>query len=216
MSRELPGTVASDPLDFEALFAQSDDPWKFKSRWYEARKRALTIACLPRRRFACAYEPGCANGELTAVLAPRCDRLLACDGASNAVKIARKRMANLDHVEVRCARIPDQWPKEEHFDLIVLSELAYYLQPSGLTETVARVRASLIVGGTVLACHWRPRIEGCAMDGDQVHDALNLQLGLPHLLAVRDADLRIDVWCEDPRSVAEREGLRESPSGSQP
>jgi hypothetical protein len=212
---ELPGPVATGTQDFEALFHQCEDPWKFRSRGYEARKRALTIACLPQRRFAKAFEPGCANGELTAALAPHCELLLACDGAMSAVKIARRRTCDLGNVEVRCARIPHQWPQHKRFDLIVLSELMYYLQPGGLEETVARVRASLTAEGTVLACHWRPRIEGCALDGDQVHDALGLHLALPHLITVRDADLRIDVWCEDARSVAEREGLREDSLESQ-
>jgi SAM-dependent methyltransferase len=195
--------------DFEALFSRSDDPWQFRTRWYEERKRALTLACLPQQRYASAYEPGCANGELTAALALRCDRLLACDGASNAVQIARKRTAELTHVEVHCAWVPAQWPQEK-FDLIVLSEMAYYLHPLALAETIAKVQASLTAEGTVMACHWRPRIQTCAMDGDQIHDALCSQLVLPHLLTVQDADLRIDVWCKDARSVAEREGLRES------
>ena len=50
-------------------------------------------------------------------------------------------------------------------------------------------------------------IDGCTLDGDAVHRILGEGLGLPHLQRVLDADLRIDVWCGDARSVGEREGL---------
>ena len=75
-------TTLHDPAHFEALFTSSNDPWGFRTRWYEARKRSLTLACLPHQRYASGFEPGCANGELSAVLAERCDHLLVCDGAA--------------------------------------------------------------------------------------------------------------------------------------
>ena len=83
---------------FDALFEGDADPWQFKSRWYEARKRALTLACLPRMRYECAYEPGCANGELSAALATRCDSLLITDGSKRAVDLATARLAGVSNV----------------------------------------------------------------------------------------------------------------------
>ncbi|EPN67648.1 methyltransferase, partial [Pseudomonas syringae pv. actinidiae ICMP 19101] len=56
---------------FDELFRNNDDPWAFKQRWYERRKRALTLAALPRERYRAIFEPGCANGELSADLAER-------------------------------------------------------------------------------------------------------------------------------------------------
>ena len=61
---------------FERVYAASDDPWGFRTSWYEARKRSILLACLPRQRYRSGYEPGCSNGELAAVLALRCERLL--------------------------------------------------------------------------------------------------------------------------------------------
>lgn len=194
------------PAHFDQLFASSDDPWQFRSRWYEVRKRALTLACLPAARFASAFEPGCANGELTAELATRCDRLLAMDLAPRAVELARERLAGQPHVQVLQGSLPDDWPAQR-FDLIVISEIAYFLAPTALPVLAARVRASLGEGGTVLACHWRRPIPGCALGGDEVQACLGRELGLPHLGAVVDADCRIDLWSSDSRSVGEREGL---------
>jgi SAM-dependent methyltransferase len=191
---------------FDALFAQSDDPWRFKTSWYEERKRAITLACLPARRYAAAFEPGCANGELSAALAPRCDRLLVADGSAQAVALARARLAPWPHAEARQAWLPDGWPSET-FDLVVLSEVAYYLSLVQLAELVEKVRASLRPGGTVLACHWRRPIAGCMLDGDAVHDLLHARLAMPRLCALAEPDFRLDVWCLDERSVAQAEGL---------
>ena len=65
------------PDYFEQRFRASDDPWSFRTRWYEKRKRELTLASLPRQRYQRVFEPACANGELSAQLAERSDALLA-------------------------------------------------------------------------------------------------------------------------------------------
>jgi SAM-dependent methyltransferase len=195
-----------DAHDFDRLFSGNDDPWHFRSRWYEARKRALTLACLPAPRYANAYEPGCANGELSAALATRCERLRVSDGSAQAVALARCRLSGVTHVDVVQEWVPDEWP-EARFDLVVLSELGYFLDAAALDRLIDRVSATLHPGGTVLACHWRRRGDGCELDGDAVHGRIGARLKLPHLLQTLDADLRIDVWCQDPRSVATREGF---------
>ncbi|HQS32188.1 SAM-dependent methyltransferase [Polaromonas sp.] len=194
------------PAYFEAMFADSDDPWRFKSRWYEARKRALTLAMLPRQRYASAFEPGCANGELSAALATRCDRLLISDGTPRAVDVARQRVQSLPHVAVIQAWVPGQWPAET-FDLIVISELGYFLQPEALDTLIDKVRTSLRPGATVLACHWRRSIEGCVLGGDDVHARIADRLDMPHQAGFRDADFVLDVWCTDARSVAQVEQI---------
>lgn len=189
---------------FDALFRSSDDPWHFRTRWYEARKRALTLACLPAARYAHGFEPGCANGELSAELALRCDQLLVCDVSERAVALAQTRLAPFSHVRVVQAQLPRDWP-DDSFDLIVISEMGYFVDANRLDALADRARASLRPGGTVLACHWRRPIAGCALDGDAVHSRLTHRLGLPVLNEVKEADFVLNVWSDDPRSVAQRE-----------
>lgn len=192
------------PESFDALFRDSDDPWRFKTRWYEARKRALTMACLPDARYAHGFEPGCANGELSAELALRCDRLLVSDVSQRAVLLAQTRLAPFTHVDVVQAQLPRDWP-EHSFDLIVISELGYFVDADHLDALAGRARASLRPGGTVLACHWRRPIAGCALDGDAVHRRLAQRLDLCLLTEVTEADFVLHVWSDDARSVALRE-----------
>ena len=191
---------------FEAMFADSDDPWKFKSRWYVERKRALTLACLPAQQYVSGYEPGCAHGELSAALASRSGSLLVTDGSRQALILATARLSDLLHVQVRQAWIPEQWPIQI-FDLIVWSEFGFYLDGPQLDAVAAATLASLGPHGAVLACHWRRPVDGCILDGDQVNRRLAEILALPVLSQLVEPDVRIDVWCRDPRSVAQREGF---------
>lgn len=192
--------------DFDALYRDSEDPWSYRTRWYEARKRQLTLACLPAPRYPNAYEPGCAIGELSAALATRCDRLLVSDGSMLAVETARRRLGPFDHVRVQRVQTPGEWPHDS-FDLVVLSEFVYYLSPPDVEVLVRRLLETLSPDGTVLACHWRRRFPGTHFDGDGVQAALHSLLELPRLMQLVDADLRLDVWSRDARSVAEREGF---------
>lgn len=192
---------------FDELFQASDDPWAFKQRWYERRKRALTLAALPRERYSAIFEPGCANGELSADLATRCDSLLACDTCLPAVELARERLSSFGHTRVIQARLPQQWP-DERFDLIVLSELGYYLDEADLNQWIDRALASLTADGQLLACHWRPAIEGCPLDAEWVHAILQDRLNMPRLFSHQEPDFLLDIWSRDGESVAEKERLR--------
>ena len=142
--------MSVDDRYFDGLFAGNDDPWAFRERWYEQRKRAITLAALPRPHYRAIFEPGCANGELSAELAGRCDRLLCCDTADAAVRLARTRLSLFDHAEVRQSRLPGDWP-EEKFDLIVFSEIGYYLDRDDLTAVAQRMGQSLAADGRVPA-----------------------------------------------------------------
>ena len=192
---------------FEGLFAGNNDPWGFRQRWYEQRKRLVTLAALPRPHYRAIFEPGCANGELSAALAERCDRLLCCDTSAAAVNLARTRLSLFDHAEVRQGRLPVDWP-EDKFDLIVFSEIGYYLDRQDLTEVIRRISDSLTADGQLLACHWRPPIDGCPLNARQVHDLIHEQLHLSRLVLHQEADFLLEVWSREPRSVAALEGLR--------
>ena len=64
---------------FEARYAADPDPWDFEGSAYERAKYERTLAALGERRYASAFEAGCSIGVFTAMLADRCDELLAVD-----------------------------------------------------------------------------------------------------------------------------------------
>jgi len=193
---------------FGSLYGSNDDPYGVRARWYEQRKRALLMAALPAPRYARAYEPGCGVAELTVGLAGRCDAVLAADFSPDAVRIARDRTAGLGNVVVEQHRLPDHWPREAcAFDLIVLSEVLYFVAPAAMPALLQACRASLRPGGTVVACDWKPDFDERAQSTADVHAALD-SLGLARIATHDEADFSLKVWCDDSRSVAEREGIR--------
>lgn len=197
---------AHSPSHFEALYQQGTDPWRMQGSWYEARKRQLLLACLPGQRYASGYEPGCGEGLLTQPLAARCDRLLAADVSALALQTAQHRLAGLPHVAFARHVLPQDWPAGP-FDLVVLSELLYYLDAEALQRLAGCLVASLSPQATVVACHWRHAIAGCEINGPQVHEHLHAALGLPRVLQLQDADFCIDVWERgQDASLALREG----------
>lgn len=192
---------------FEELYESSADPWNFEASFYESRKRALTLAMLPRERFGRVFEPGCSIGVLTGELARRADTVTAMDISTRALRLAEQRLGPEAGVELLEGSIPENWP-DGTFDLVVISEIGYFLTPGQLTETVRRAAGSLARDGVLLLCHWRHPNEGWPLTGDGVHDAFLQSSGLERLSAHVEEDFRIDVLVHPPaESVARREGL---------
>ena len=208
--------MSGETLDrghFDGLYDQSADPYGFTSRWYETRKYALSLAMLPWPRYRRAFEPGCSIGVLTAQLAPRCEALLSCDGSAAAVATARERTAQFPQVTVEQRLVPADWPAAE-FDLIVLSELLYYLSDEDLARTTGLAVDSLAEGGTLLAVHWRRPVPFHPQTGDGVHAALGRRPELTLLADHREPDFLAQAYLRAPAgadpaelSVATAEGL---------
>ena len=138
---------------FERIYARGADPWEVETSAYEVGKYDETLGVLPRERFARGLEVGCSIGVMTQRLAGRCDRLLAVDISAEAVRRTAARCAGLAGVEVRQAAVPAGWP-EGVFDLIVISEVLYFLTAEDV-GMVARLAADgLAPGGAVVVVNW--------------------------------------------------------------
>ncbi|WP_288585962.1 SAM-dependent methyltransferase [uncultured Methylobacterium sp.] len=181
------------PDYFDARYAADPDPWNFAGSPYERDKYAATLAALPRERYASALEVGCSIGVLTAALAPRCDALTALDVAEAALAQARARCGERPGLRLMRARVPGEWP-EGRFDLILLSEVVYYLDAGDVARLAGRVRASLRPDGDVVLVHWTGETH-YPLTGDEAAD-LFVRGTRDHLALdrqVRTADYRLDV-----------------------
>ena len=147
----------------------------------------------PLARYAAALEIGCSIGVLTAALGSRCDALLGLDVAEAALAQARQRCRDLSHIRLLRAQVPGEWP-DGTFDLILLSEVVYYLDAADVARLAGRVRASLRPGGDVVLVHWTGETH-YPLTGDEAADLFIRETR--DVLAVdrqvREAEYRLDV-----------------------
>ena len=192
------------PEYFDGLYRRHPDPWGFRTRWYESRKRHLTMAALPDQRYASVFEPGCSIGLLTQLLAARSDRVLALDVSTAALQQARVGLPA--HVQLRQGSVPHDWPAGR-FDLVVLSELGYYLDEPTVSKWPRWPQPPAC---DLVAVHWRHPVEDYPLTGDHVHQLIQqaaIEHGLAPISSHVEADFRLAVWSHDHRSVASRTGL---------
>ncbi|SKB68350.1 N-acetylglucosaminyl deacetylase, LmbE family [Arthrobacter sp. 49Tsu3.1M3] len=178
---------------FDAVHAREEDPWQYASSWYEQRKRTLTLAALPGSSYTSGLEIGCSIGTLSVELAPRCGSFLAVDASGTALDRAARRLAHLPAAATRHLTVPNEWP-DGSFDLIVVSEVGYYLSPAELAGLFDRIHGSLMPGGTLALCHWRHPISGWELDGDAVHAAARRHLGWAGGGTYQERDFVLEVF----------------------
>lgn len=159
---------------FEARFHDDPDPWHFRTSPWERARYRKTLSWLQRPQYRSALEPGCANGELTARLAPHCDRLLAFDVSPSALRAASDRCRRVSGaVRFECEDLSTFYPNHQRFDLLVLSEVGYYFSAELLRTIVHRMSGALDPGSELLAVHWLGHSVDHRLHGDDVHTIID-------------------------------------------
>ena len=185
----------AEPFD-DMIAGGDNDPWLLDSSFYEQRRLALVLACLGRERYRSALEIGCSTGQLSNMLADRADDVTGLDVSAAAIRIARRRFPG---VRWSLGAAPGDIP-DGRYDLIVLSEIGYFLDGPDLLTTLRTARRLKRCGGEIVLAHWRLPTSGIPLDGELVHRQAAAVLDVPLRASYRDADLLIEVW-GDPGSV---------------
>jgi SAM-dependent methyltransferase len=172
---------------------------------------------LPYARYRHAFEPGCSVGMLTEALAARCDHVTATDVAVAALDATHRRLTDAgrrEAVTLLHGSLDEPWPATV-FDLVLLSEVCYYLDPAVLRAVLDREVPRLAPDATVAAAHWRHRVDDYPMTGDHANDVIAATAGLHHLGGYRDADVVIDVFTTgSAASVAQRTAVPGAEDGA--
>lgn len=127
---------------FDRAHSENADPWDFATSPYEWAKYDASVAALPRARYRVAIEAGCSIGELTRRLSARCGEVVGIDVSAVAIEEAARRNAGYDNVSFLQCEIPAEWPDIEA-DLVVLSEVLYYLSVEEIEALAARIAGAL-------------------------------------------------------------------------
>ncbi len=169
-----------------ALYARTDDPWHFRTSAYEREKYESTLAALPQRRFRHILEIGCGNGELAARLAARAAAYTGLDAVEVALSAARRAVPSGRFVR---GFLPCDLPPGA-YDLIVLSEILYFLDRPGL-QALARQVDRRWPGAGLLCVTWRGP-SGNPLQGEEALHFFRAATHRATTCLVARAEFRID------------------------
>jgi len=184
--------AAMSAAQFEARYRDDPDPWGYTSSSYERQKYASTVAACGPGPFANGLELGASIGVFSELLAPRCRRLTTIDAAPTAVAAARERLSGRPEVQVLLGSIPADVPNGP-YDLIVASEILYYLPAPELESTLDRLAGTLADGGRLVAVHWVPPGHERPFTAAQVHTKLRNEAWLEPRFAMATSQYLLDV-----------------------
>jgi SAM-dependent methyltransferase len=180
---------------FESLYRKNPDPWQFATSEYEAQKYATTLEALPHNLYQSGFEIGGSIGIFTAQLAQRCHSLLSIDVSEIAQKQAIDRCCHLNNIRFELMSVPDAFP-DEYFDLIVLSEVAYYWSWPDLIKAQRLILDRLRSQGHLILVHWTVDARVLPLTGDLVHDAF-IELvpdRFKHIKSLTQEKYRLDLF----------------------
>ncbi len=136
---------------WDAVFAK-EDPWDYTNA-YEQQKYRYTLEMIPEGSCARVLELGCAEGLFTKMLSEKAGDILAVDISERALERATRACAGLENVRFEQHDIA-QGVHAGKFDLIICSEILYYLRDRYAVEAFAsQVKEALPVGGYILMAH---------------------------------------------------------------
>lgn len=164
-------------------FFDDGDPFGFDVNPEERLKFRRTLEVCGEAARGRVLELGCAVGTFTEELAPVASEVLAVDVSQAAVEQVRRRLRDHPHVRASAMTVPTEFP-DGPFDLVVASDVLYYLAVNELGRCVSRIEAALAMGGVFVAVHYVPRM-GSVLSGDEAHDVISARTTLRHDLSER-------------------------------
>lgn len=164
--------------EFEARFEADPDPWQTHTRRREIVKRRQLLQAAGFRRWSRALELGAGNGANSPHLARRSLRLDVCEATASGVTLIRQAVAHCPNVKVYTHIIPDRFPAPL-YDLIVISEVLYYLHPDHLTKLAGEISRSLVPGGRLLLAHHHQRFSDAWQAGERAQRNLITAISVP-------------------------------------
>jgi peptidoglycan/xylan/chitin deacetylase (PgdA/CDA1 family)/SAM-dependent methyltransferase/GT2 family glycosyltransferase len=150
-TRAHPPTNRAEVTYWDGVYSQ-EDPWNYRDD-YEQQKYVHTLELLPDTPISRALEMGCAEGHFTEMLATRVGEVFGLDISERALSRARERCRRFMNVSFECADI-NEYFFPGAFDLIVCSEVIYYLKTRFAVKKIAwQIAQSLSPNGHLLMTH---------------------------------------------------------------
>ena len=162
---------------FDQLYAGLNDPFgaELSQYRYQQRKYNSLLSMLPRRPYRNVLDVGCGLGTFTRKLAPFAEHILGTDISAEAIGQARKLSTQLPNITFAQQDVLDSSQREASFDLIVLADTLYYIDPRtdvSLKSIASSLSTTLAPGGLLLLVnHYFFGIDLSSRGTREIHDA---------------------------------------------
>lgn len=171
--RRLRGAAAA----FDELYEETSDPFgaEMPQYRYQQRKYDCLLSMLPRQPYQRALDIGCGLGAFTRKLAPFVEHVLGTDISAAAIDQGRKLSALHTNIVYSQENMLDETRGEPGFDLIVLADTLYYIEPlteMGVKAIALNVASKLAPGGLLLVVnHYFFGVDKASRRTREIHDA---------------------------------------------
>ncbi|MBB3950355.1 bifunctional PIG-L family deacetylase/class I SAM-dependent methyltransferase [Aureimonas jatrophae] len=157
---------------FSRLYRGGRDFWGVRDQPYEVAKREAAAAFLGDWRGARGQELGCGEGFLAARLlgAGAVREMLGIDLDPTIIERANQTHGSLPGARFRQGRMPDDFP-DDPFDLLVVSEMLYFLNEPEIADLVERMSRRARPGARCLLVNYLGPTE-TPLGGDAAADFL--------------------------------------------
>lgn len=181
-----------DPEGFEKKYQQNIDPWDYTTSAFERYKRSVLLRACGCHTYGRGLELACSTGVTTECLAHRCLRLLAVDSSATALREARRRLRSVENVIIRQVVLPAETPRGP-FDLIVASEIVYYLNRRELAVLLKKLDSALAPGGRIVILNHARLFPDASQPPALAQCTVGLTLGKTMRIVFHERHSRFDV-----------------------
>jgi SAM-dependent methyltransferase len=178
---------------FDELYAGVNDPFgaELPQYRYQRRKYDSLLSMLPQQPYPRVLDIGCGLGSLTRKLAPFAQHTLGSDISAAAIEQARKLSKAHPNIVYAQRDMLDEETQESPFDLIVLADTLYYidpLTPARLKSIARNLCTKLAPGGLLLLVnHYFFGIDKASRGTRAIHDSFQSSPGFGHVAEYRRA-----------------------------
>jgi SAM-dependent methyltransferase len=180
------------PAGFEQKFLANIDPWNYTTSPFERYKRDVLLLACGCRTFGRGLELACAIGVTSRCLAQRCLRLLAVDSSLTALAEAKMRTRDGERITFRHAVLPNETPRGP-FDLIVASEIAYYISQRALYRLLHDLEMALAPSGRIVFLNHTRQFDDAAQLPALAHERMRRALEKSMYVVFHERRGRFDV-----------------------
>lgn len=123
---------------FNRFYWLDKDPFGAKDSKYEISKQNRLLELIARQEYRLSLDVGCGNGLLSRRIAAHCEHIIGIDFSSRAVQLAQQNCTGVPNMTLDVADIRN-YESSQRFDLIICSEVLYYLQGQALAAVVEKL-----------------------------------------------------------------------------